>query len=162
MEINKEIKNSRVLVVSINDEKEELPKEYSLDEALSLADELGLDLIKLSETDKYAVCSIMEYTKYLYKIKKKHKNNSKTVNKEIKFSVNISDNDIETKLKNIRKMLFKGNRVTIKIELRNREIKVGKDRAYKLINRVVEGLGDSIKSKSEIKVENNNITMVIN
>ena len=67
MELNKEIKNNRVLVVSVDDSRyTDVPKEYNLEDALSLSENLGMDLIKISETEMYAVCRIMDYTKFLY------------------------------------------------------------------------------------------------
>ena len=162
MELNKEIKNNRVLVVSVDDSRyTDVPKEYNLEDALSLSENLGMDLIKISETEMYAVCRIMDYTKFLYQQKKKNKNSTKVINKEIKFSLNISENDIETKLNNIKKMLNKGNRVLIKVELRGREAQNCREKALNLINSLIEKLKDNTKNTSDIKVDTYSISVYI-
>lgn len=95
-------------------------------DALKLADEEGLDLVRVSPNAKPPVCRIIDYGKFRYELirkEKESKKKQKTVEvKEIRLSPNIDDNDLNTKINNARKFLQKGNRVKVTLRFRGREL----------------------------------------
>jgi len=98
----------------------------STDEAMSKANELGLDLVLIAPTAKPPVAKIMDYGKYRYqeekKLKEQRKNQVKIVVKEIKLSVKIAENDVSYKVKHAREFLEKGFHVKFRVFLRGREM----------------------------------------
>jgi len=98
----------------------------STDDAMSKANELGLDLVLIAPTAKPPVAKIMDYGKYKYqeekKLKEQRKNQVKIVVKEIKLSVKIAENDIAYKVKHAREFLEKGFHVKFRVFLRGREM----------------------------------------
>jgi translation initiation factor IF-3 len=98
----------------------------STDEAMSKANEMGLDLVLIAPTAKPPVAKIMDYGKYKYqeekKLKEQRKNQVKIVVKEIKLSVKFAENDIAYKVKHAREFLEKGFHVKFRVFLRGREM----------------------------------------
>ncbi|WP_324173032.1 translation initiation factor IF-3 [Sulfurimonas sp.] len=98
----------------------------STDEAMSKANELGLDLVLIAPGAKPPVAKIMDYGKYRYqeekKLKEQRKNQVKIVVKEIKLSVKIAENDVAYKVKHAREFLEKGFHVKFRVFLRGREM----------------------------------------
>lgn len=98
----------------------------STDDAMTKANELGLDLVLIAPTAKPPVAKIMDYGKYRYqeekKLKEQRKNQVKIVVKEIKLSVKIAQNDIDYKVKHAREFLEKGFHVKFRVFLRGREM----------------------------------------
>ncbi|MFT5835396.1 MAG: translation initiation factor IF-3 [Sulfurimonas sp.] len=98
----------------------------STDEAMSKANELGMDLVLIAPTAKPPVAKIMDYGKYRYQEEKKQKeqrkNQVKIVVKEIKLSVKIAENDVAYKVKHAREFLEKGFHVKFRVFLRGREM----------------------------------------
>ncbi|WP_415398555.1 translation initiation factor IF-3 [Sulfurimonas sp. CS5] len=98
----------------------------STDEAMSKANELGMDLVLIAPTAKPPVAKIMDYGKYKYQEEKKQKeqrkNQVKIVVKEIKLSVKIAENDVAYKVKHAREFLEKGFHVKFRVFLRGREM----------------------------------------
>ena len=95
-------------------------------EANDLADEQGLDLVKISPNAVPPVCKIMDYSKFCFDQKKREKEarkNQKVVEiKEIRMSPSIDTNDFNTKAKNAQKFLKEGNRVKVSVRFRGREM----------------------------------------
>ena len=98
----------------------------SAEEANKLADEQGLDLVKISPNAVPPVCKIMDYSKFCFDQKKREKEakkNQKVVEiKEIRMSPSIDTNDFNTKVKNAQKFLADGNRVKVSVRFRGREM----------------------------------------
>lgn len=98
----------------------------STDEAMTKANELGLDLVLIAPNAKPPVAKIMDYGKYKYqeekKLKEQRKNQTKIDVKEIKLSVKIAENDITYKVKHAREFLEKGKHVKFRVFLRGREM----------------------------------------
>ena len=98
----------------------------STDDAMSKANELGMDLVLIAPTAKPPVAKIMDYGKYRYqeekKLKEQRKNQVKIVVKEIKLSVKIAGNDVAYKVKHAREFLEKGFHVKFRVFLRGREM----------------------------------------
>ena len=95
-------------------------------EAQALADEAGLDLVKIAPTAKPPVCKIIDYGKYRYEQSRKEKDARKKQKvieiKEVRMSPNIDTNDLNVKIANARKFLTKGNKVKVSIRFRGREM----------------------------------------
>ena len=98
----------------------------STDEAMTKANELGLDLVLIAPEAKPPVAKIMDYGKYRYQkekqLKEQRKNQVKIVVKEIKLSVKIAENDVAYKVKHAREFLEKGFHVKFRVFLRGREM----------------------------------------
>lgn len=95
-------------------------------EAQALADEAGLDLVKISPKVIPPVCKIMDYGKFRYEQARKDKDARKKQKiveiKEVRMSPNIDTNDLNTKIGAARKFITKGNKVKISIRFRGREM----------------------------------------
>lgn len=95
-------------------------------DAMKLAKEAGLDLIKIAPTAKPPVCKITDYGKYRYEQARKEKDAKKkqkvTEVKEIRISPNIDDNDLNTKANQARKFIAKGDKVKVTLRFRGREM----------------------------------------
>ncbi len=98
----------------------------SAEQANALADEQGLDLVKISPNAVPPVCKIMDYSKFCFDQKKREKEakkNQKVVEiKEIRMSPSIDTNDLNTKIKAAQKFLADGNRVKVSVRFRGREM----------------------------------------
>ena len=98
----------------------------SADEANAMAEEQGLDLVKISPNAVPPVCKIMDYSKFCFDQKKREKEakkNQRVVDvKEIRMSPSIDTNDLNTKIKNAQKFLKEGNRVKVSVRFRGREM----------------------------------------
>lgn len=98
----------------------------ALKDALKLAEERDLDLVKIAPKAVPPVCKIIDYGKFRFeqsKREKEAKKNQKTVEiKEIRLSLNIDIHDIETKKKNAVKFLKEGNKVKVSIRFKGREM----------------------------------------
>ncbi len=98
----------------------------STDEAMTKANEMGLDLVLIAPNAKPPVAKIMDYGKFRYqeekKLKEQRKNQVKIVVKEIKLSVKIAENDVAYKVKHAREFLEKGFHVKFRVFLRGREM----------------------------------------
>ena len=95
-------------------------------EALVLAAERDLDLVKIAPQATPPVCKIMDYGKFRFEQAKKEKENRKNQKvietKEIRLSLNIDTNDFNTKVKAAQKFLSDGNRVKVSVRFRGREM----------------------------------------
>jgi len=95
-------------------------------EALRLAREAELDLVKVAPTAKPPVCKIIDYGKFRYEMARKEKEAKKKQKvievKEVRLSPNIEENDLKTKANNARKFLEKGDKVKVTLRFRGREM----------------------------------------
>ena len=122
-QLNEEIQDKEIRV--IGDDGAQLGI-MSAEAANALAEEQGLDLVKISPNATPPVCKIMDYSKFCYDQKKREKDarkNQKVVEiKEIRMSPSIDTNDFNTKLKAAMKFLADGNRVKVSVRFRGREM----------------------------------------
>ena len=95
-------------------------------QANEMAEEQGLDLVKISPNAVPPVCKIMDYSKFCFDQKKREKEakkNQRVVEvKEIRMSPSIDTNDFNTKVKSAMKFLKDGNRVKVSVRFRGREM----------------------------------------
>ena len=109
----------------------------SFEEAWTRAEEVGLDLCLVGQGDVPTV-RILDFKKAEYEKKKSQKKSPKTETKEIQFKVNISDHDLETKLRKVKELVEDKQRVRLLIKLKGREPPA---RAADLLNRILEKIG---------------------
>ncbi len=136
----------------------------SSNEALSLADEKGLDLVKISPNANPPVCKLMNYGKYLFELTKRAKEakkNQKVVEiKEVWLSMTIDTGDLNVKAKQTIKFLTAGNKVKVSIKMRGRQMahqELGID-VMKRFFAIVENYGTMEKSPL---TEGRNIWMML-
>ena len=114
-------------------------------DGLARAQEAGLDLVEVAGTTVPPVCRIMDLGKYLYTLGKKEKESrkkQKTIDiKEVKMTTKIDENDYQTKLRNARRFIERGDKVKLVVFFRGREI-VYVDKGRKLVARFVQDLAD--------------------
>ena len=95
-------------------------------EAMKIAREAELDLVKIAPQAKPPVCKIIDYGKYRYELARKEKEakkKQKTIEvKEVRLSPNIDSNDLNTKIASVRKFIEKGNKVKVTLRFRGREM----------------------------------------
>ena len=95
-------------------------------EAMKIAREAELDLVKIAPQAKRPVCKIIDYGKYRYELARKEKEakkKQKTIEvKEVRLSPNIDSNDLNTKIASARKFIEKGNKVKVTLRFRGREM----------------------------------------
>ncbi|WP_096025658.1 translation initiation factor IF-3 [Campylobacter lanienae] len=98
----------------------------SRDEALNIANKMGLDLVLIAADAKPPVCKIMDYGKFRYQQEKKQKEAKKKQKvieiKEIKLSAKIAQNDINYKIKHAQEFLSEGKYVKFRVFLKGREM----------------------------------------
>ena len=121
--INEEIRDREVRVVDQNGEQLGV---MPIKQALEMAEEMQLDLVKIAPQARPPVCKIMDYGKYRFEQSKKEREfrkNQKVITvKEVRLSATIEDHDIDVKLKNAIKFLKEGNKVKATIRFRGRQI----------------------------------------
>ncbi|MCI8298826.1 MAG: translation initiation factor IF-3 [Lachnospiraceae bacterium] len=121
--INEQIKDKEVRLIGQDGEQLGI---MSTREAMKLAQEAELDLVKIAPGAKPPVCKIIDYGKYRYELirkEKEAKKKQKTVEiKEIRLSPNIETNDLNTKINAAKKFISKGNKVKITLRFRGREM----------------------------------------
>ena len=144
MFINEQIKAREVMVIGPNGEQ--LGTE-SIQDALTLANFAGFDLVLINPNGKPPVCKIMDYNKHKYETKKKNKENMKKQRetnlemKEYRLSVTIDIADFNTRVRNSSKYLEKGHRVKVSIKFKGRELahpELGKEVLVRFANAVGE------------------------
>ncbi len=123
LQINEEIKDKEIRVI---DSDGSAIGVISAKEALALAEERELDLVKIAPQATPPVCKIMDYGKYLFeqgKREKEAKKNQKVVDvKEIRMFSTIDTNDFNTKVNQAAKFLKSGDKLKVSIRFRKRAI----------------------------------------
>ncbi|MEX0811226.1 MAG: translation initiation factor IF-3 [Chitinophagales bacterium] len=139
--INEKIRSKEVRLVGDNVEV----GVYSIEKALQLAEEQGLDLVEISGKADPPVCKVIDYKKFLYEKKKKEKeiksNTHKTVIKEVRFTPNTDDHDFNFKLNHAEKFLKEGSKVKAYVQFKGRGI-LFKERGELMLLKLAESLKD--------------------
>lgn len=121
--INEQIRDKEVRVIGESGEQLGV---MLTKEAMRLAQEAELDLVKIAPTAKPPVCKIIDYGKYKYELARKDKEARKKQKiievKEIRLSPNIDTNDLNTKISAAKKFLTKGDKVKVTLRFRGREM----------------------------------------
>ena len=120
-QINGEIRDKEIRVISADGEQLGI---MSASEALKIAEDNDLDLVKIAPQAKPPVCKIMDYSKYRYEKAKREKENRKNQKqiemKEIRLSVTIDVGDFNTKVNQAKKFLASGHKLKVSIRLKGR------------------------------------------
>ena len=159
--INEQIRDKEVRVIGEDGEQLGI---MSAKEALKLAKEAELDLIKIAPTAKPPVCKIVDYGKYRYEQMRKEKEakkKQKTIDiKEIRFSPNIDTNDLKTKMNQARKFLSKGDKVKVSIRFRGREL-AHMEIGTEILNNFAAQMEDIAIVEKPAKVEGRSMLMFL-
>ncbi len=159
--INEQIRDKEVRLV--NEDGEQLGI-MSSREALKLAQEADLDLVKIAPMAKPPVCKIIDYGKYRYEQARKEKDakkKQKTVEiKEIRISPNIDTNDLNTKVNNAKKFISKGNKVKVTLRFRGREM-AHVQQSKHILDDFASLLTDVASVEKPAKLEGRNMSMVL-
>lgn len=146
------------------DEKGEQVGVVSSSEALNMAISRNLDLVCVAPKATPPVCKIIDYGKYRFEVQKKAKEAKKNQKiqdtKEIRLSPVIDTHDIETKLKNARKFIEKGDRVKVSMRFRGRQM-AHTNIGLEIMTRFSEGIEDIATVEKKPALEGNNLIMFI-
>lgn len=161
MLVNEAIRAREVRVIGANGDQIGVKTRQ---EALELAQNANLDLVMVAPNGKPPVCRIMDFGKYRYEQQKRDKEarkKQKTINvKEVRFSPNIEEHDFNTKLRNARKFLEKGDKVKASIRFRGRAIthtEIGKD----VLDRLADECKDIAVVESRPKMDGRSMFLIL-
>ena len=159
--INGQIRDKEVRLIANDGEQLGV---MSAREAQKLADEAGLDLVKISPKAKPPVCKIIDYGKYKYEQTRKEKlakKKQKVIDvKEVRMSPNIDTNDLNTKINHAKKFLAKGARVKVTLRFRGRELAHVNASKY-ILDDFAKALEDVATIDKKPKLEGRSMTMFL-
>ena len=159
--INEQIRDKEILLIGENGEK--LGVMLTKD-AMQMAKEAELDLVKIAPTAKPPVCKIIDYVKYRYELARKEKEAKKKQKvieiKEVRLSPNIDTNDLNTKMGAARKFLEKGDKVKVTLRFRGREMAHMSKSRY-ILEDFAEKLSDIATIDKPSKVEGRSMVMFL-
>ena len=158
--VNERIRAKEVRLVGDNVEQ----GVYTIQEAIHMADEQGLDLIEISPNAVPPVCKILDYQKFLYQQKKRQKEqkakSTKIVVKEIRFGPQTDDHDFNFKLKHAKEFLQEGAKVRAYVFFKGRSI-LFKDQGADLLSRFIAELEEYGKVEAAPKLEGKKMIVVL-
>lgn len=159
--INEQIRDREVRVIGADGEQLGV---MPTREAMKLAEEAGVDLVKIAPTAKPPVCKIVDYGKFKYEQARKDKEARKKQKiveiKEIRLSPNIDTNDLNTKVNAARKFISKGDRVKVTLRFRGREM-AHMNTSKHILDDFAEALSDIAVMDKPPKVEGRSMTMFL-
>lgn len=159
--INEQIRDREVRLIGENGEQLGI---VSGRDAQKMADDAGLDLVKIAPTAKPPVCKIVDYGKFKYEQTRKDKEAKKKQRvievKEIRLSPNIDTNDLNTKVGAARKFLSKGDKVKITLRFRGREM-AHMNASRHILDDIAQSLSDIAVVEKMPKVEGRSMTMFL-
>ena len=159
--INGQIRDKEVRVIAENGEQLGI---MPVKEAMKLAQEAELDLVKIAPKAQPPVCKIIDYGKYRYELARKEKEakkKQKTVEvKEVRISPNIDTNDLNTKVNNAKKFIAKGNKVKVTLRFRGREM-AHMQQSKHILDDFAEMLADVAVVEKPAKLEGRSMSMVL-
>jgi translation initiation factor IF-3 len=159
--INKQITAREVRLVSASGEQLGIK---TIEEALRIAYDAGLDLVEVAPQEKPPVCRIMDYGKHKFEQEKKtklaRKNQSLIVIKEIKLRPKIDSHDFATKRKHVERFLGAGNKVKVVIMFRGREM-AHTELGRKLLDRMFDDVKELGSIESAAKQEGRDMFMIL-
>ena len=161
-QINEEIRDSEIRLISATGEQLGI---MSAAQAQHIADEQGLDLVKISPQAKPPVCKLMDYGKFLYeksKSSKEQKKKQKVIQvKEIKFRPGTDEGDYQVKLRSLIRFLEDGDKAKITLRFRGREM-AHQQIGMEVLNRVKDDLVElAVVESFPTKIEGRQMIMVL-
>lgn len=161
MQINEGIRDKEIRVISGDGEQLGI---MSARDALKIAEERNLDLVKIAPQATPPVCKIMDYGKYRFeqaKREKEAKKNQRVVEiKEIRLSLNIDTHDFETKVGHAQRFLNSGNKVKVSIRFRGREM-AHPENGLDIMKRFAEACSEFGVVEKPAKLEGRSMLMFI-
>lgn len=134
------------------------------EDAVTRAQDEGLDLVEVAPDSDPPVCRIMDYGRYRYEQQKKRKAGKSKGHaaslKEVKMRPRTDDHDLETKLKNARRFLMDGDKVKVTVMYRGREM-VHRELGRRQLDRVVEMLGGLASVENPPRMEGRFLSMIL-
>ncbi len=159
--INEQIRDKEIRLIGENGEQLGI---MSARDAMKMAREAELDLVKIAPAAKPPVCKIIDYGKYRYEQARKEKEakkKQKTIEvKEVRLSPNIDVNDLNTKVGAARKFIEKGNKVKVTLRFRGREMAHMQSSKH-ILDDFAEQLKDVASVDKPPKIEGRNMTMFL-
>ena len=160
-QLNEEIRDKEIRLIGADGAQLGI---VSAAQANAMAEEQGMDLVKISPNAVPPVCKIMDYSKFCYDQKKREKDakkNQRVVEvKEIRMSPSIDTNDFNTKVKAAQKFLADGNRVKVSVRFRGREM-AHTDIGKKLLDKFAEQCAEVSSVDKGAKLEGRNMSMFL-
>ena len=158
-QINEEIRDKEIRVISESGEQLGI---MSAEEALKIAEERNLDLVKIAPMATPPVCKVMDYGKFRFEKAKKEKEakkNQKVIEtKEIRLSLNIDVHDFDTKVNHAKKFLADGNKLKVSIRFRGREM-AHPELGQVIMDRCAEALSECANVEKPAKLEGRQMLM---
>lgn len=159
--INEQIRDREVRLIGEDGEQLGI---MSAKDAMKLAREAELDLVKIAPTAKPPVCKIIDYGKYRYEMARKEKEARKKQKiidiKEVRLSPNIDSNDLNTKVSAAKKFIEKGDRVKVTLRFRGREM-AHMQSSKQILDVFAEKLADIAVVEKAPKLEGRSMTMFL-
>ena len=161
MKINREIRAPRVRVIDKDGEQLGI---LTLIDALTRAEQAGLDLIEIAASADPPVCKIINFGKYKYQQTKKEKESKKSQHqvkvKEIKVKPNTDEHDLLTKLRHAREFIAKGNKVRIVCVFRGREM-AHPEFGERIVKRLCADLADIATLETPAKMMGRSLSVIL-
>ncbi|MGN7661222.1 MAG: translation initiation factor IF-3 [Anaplasma sp.] len=148
--------------VRLVDEHGSMVGVVDIEEAIATAKEADLDLVEVVSEGEFPVCKIFNYSKQKYTRKKSGvgpRKQKSTSLKELKFRLNIEDNDYNIKLNNLKGFIEKGNKVKVSIRFVGRELQY-KEVGLGILDRLVTDTEGVAKPESSPRMDGNVMSMV--
>ncbi len=161
IEINEEIHDKELRIIGSDGQQVGI---MSANEALNLAEQSNLDLVKIAPQSNPPVCKIMDYGKYRFEQAKREKEARKNQHvvdiKEVRLSLNIDTHDFNTKLNNALKFIKHGDKVKVSIRFRGREMghpEIG----LETMKRFADACSETAVVEKAAKLEGRNMLMFL-
>jgi len=159
--INEQIRDKEIRLIGENGEQLGI---MSAREAMKLAEEAELDLVKIAPTAKPPVCKIIDYGKYRYELARKEKEARKNQHivdiKEIRLSLNIDTHDFNTKLGHAKRFISEGDKVKVSIRFRGREMG-HPELGYEIMRKFADSCAEFANIEKPAKLEGRNMLMFL-
>ena len=159
--VNRQIRISPIRLIGDDGEQKGI---MPIEQAITLAESLGLDLVEVAPNARPPVCRIMDYGKFKYeearKARKAKKKQHPVQVKEVKFRPGIEEHDFEFKIRHATRFLEEGNKVKATMMYRGRQIthaEIGRE----VLMRVAKALEEVGKIEAHPNLEGRNMTMIL-
>ncbi len=161
MRINGEIRASQLRVIGASGEPLGI---MSRSAALDVARDAGLDLVEISPNAKPPVAKIVDWGKYQYQKMKEQQRNKKSARtseiKQMRLGLKIGQNDLDIKLRKVRKFLSDGDKVKIQVVFKGREMahpEIGRN----ILDKILESLSDVAIADQKAVMAGRNLSVMI-
>lgn len=136
----------------------------AIDQAIRMAEEVGLDLVEIAPDAQPPVCKVMDFGKYKYEIAQKarlaRKNQTHVIVKEMKMRPKIDTHDYETKKSHIERFLLGGDKVKVTMMFRGRE-QARPDTGFRVLQKLSEDVAAIATVEFAPKLDGRNMVMVL-